>query len=436
MADATTADPVEPLLQRIKESFPRRIHFAPLNIPLERRLETLAVLGHVLSLLYCVGLFFLISAFPPFWPFVVAYLYYAYIVDYNTSENGEVAARRRSPLMRRLPWFRLYCDYFPIRIHREVELPPTFPDRLVEPSGTIERWVARFFGQPEAIVDIAGVSTTNGSDVANKVNGNGNGLSASLPNAATAVGPRYVFGYHPHGIVSLGAFGAIGTEGAGWERLFPGIPVSLLTLETNFRLPLYRDYLLSLGISSVSRKSCTSLLDHNQSICIVVGGARESLLAEPSRLDLIISKRKGFVRLAMKSKPPVENMTMPATCLVPILSFGENDVYEQVRGDTTSMLYKFQTLVKTVAGFTVPLLHARGIFNYDWGLMPYRRPITVVVGKPIAVPYTPEPTESEIDVYHKQYCEELRRLWDTYKDAYFADYVGLKPEEQALNFVE
>ncbi|KAK9366792.1 diacylglycerol acyltransferase-domain-containing protein [Lipomyces kononenkoae] len=398
-----------------KRTFPRTVHFAPLNVPLERRLQTLAVLFHTVALPYCIGLFFLMLAFPPLWPLLIMYVVYAYGFDHSSS-NGQIS-RRRSPLFRRLPLFRLYCDYFPIHIHREVPLEPTFPGRLREPSGIVERWIAKIFGAQDAVV------------VGNESDSNAKGQS----NGTTKkIGPSYVFGYHPHGIVSLGAFGAIATEGAGWEKLFPGIPVSLLTLETNFNLPFYREYLLSLGIASVSRRSCTNLLKNNQSICIVIGGAQESLLAEPGTLDLILLKRRGFVKLAMSTARTSDQ----PICLVPILSFGENDVYDQVRGERTSRLYKIQTFIKKAAGFTLPLMYARGIFNYDFGLMPYRRQMTLVVGKPIAVPYVAQPTEAEIEVYHKQYIDELKRLWDTYKDEYFIDHTGKGIKNSELRFVE
>ena len=51
-------------------------------------------------------------------------------------------------------------------------------------------------------------------------------------------GETYVFGYHPHGFISMGAWGNFATEGTGFEELFPGIRNSLLTLATNFRIPV------------------------------------------------------------------------------------------------------------------------------------------------------------------------------------------------------
>jgi 2-acylglycerol O-acyltransferase 2 len=58
----------------------------------------------------------------------------------------------------------------------------------------------------------------------------------------------------------MGAFGNFGTEGTGFEKKFPGITNSLLTLTGNFRMPMYKEYLQALGLASVSRRSCEALL--------------------------------------------------------------------------------------------------------------------------------------------------------------------------------
>lgn len=156
----------------------------------------------------------------------------------------------------------------------------------------------------------------------------------------------------------MGAFANFATEATGFSKLFPGIVPSLLTLSSNFRIPFYRDFILSLGIASVSRKSCETILSSGpgRSIVIVVGGAAESLYARPGISDLVLRKRLGFIRLAIKQQAE----------LVPVFSFGENDLYEQV--DNTqqdSKLLKLQTKMKSVFGWTMPLFHARGVFNCE-----------------------------------------------------------------------
>ena len=204
---------------------------------------------------------------------------------------------------------------------------------------------------------------------------------------------NYIFTYHPHGIISHGAFGHFCTEGTtGFEKLFPGIKNTLLTLESNFRIPFYREYLLKLGLASVSRRSCEALLrgegetkqswlakkfskspppqpaPGGRAITIVVGGARESLEAIPGTMKLVLKRRRGFLKIAIRENAGV----------VPVLSFGENDLYDQMIPSSSSLIRKLQMLVKKTAGFTVPLFHARGVFNYDVGFMPYRREVNTV----------------------------------------------------------
>ena len=143
-----------------------------------------------------------------------------------------------------------------------------------------------------------------------------------------------------------------------------------------------------------------------RAITIVIGGARESLLAKPYSMKLILKRRKGFVKLAMRT----------GADLVPVMAFGENDLYDQFNPEEYPKIHKFQLLLKKIFGFTIPLFHARGVFNYDVGLMPYRRPLNIVVGRPIMVVQSSEPKQEEIDKVHEEYVRELERLWETYKD--------------------
>jgi 2-acylglycerol O-acyltransferase 2 len=55
-------------------------------------------------------------------------------------------------------------------------------------------------------------------------------------------------------------------------------------------------------------------------LTIVVGGAAESLSARPGTADLVLKRRLGFIKLAIRE----------GADLVPVFSFGENDVSELV----------------------------------------------------------------------------------------------------------
>ena len=72
--------------------------------------------------------------------------------------------------------------------------------------------------------------------------------------------------------------------------------------------------------------------------------------------------------------------------LAPVFSFGENDLYDQVSNPSGSALRHWQTKVKELMGFAPPLFHGRGVFQYTFGLLPYRRPIHTVCKLCLAVP--------------------------------------------------
>lgn len=57
--------------------------------------------------------------------------------------------------------------------------------------------------------------------------------------------------------------------------------------------------------------------------------------------------------------------------------------------------------------------------------MPYRRPINVVVGKPIAVQKVAEPSDLQIEELHVKYIQELKKLYETYRPYYGQEGVKL-----------
>lgn len=154
----------------------------------------------------------------------------------------------------------------------------------------------------------------------------------------------------------MGSFITFATNATGFNEAFPGIKPSLLTLTSNFNIPFYRDYMMACGLCSVSKTSCQNILTKGgpgRAIAIVVGGASESLSARPGVMDLVLKRRFGFVKIAVQT----------GASLVPTLSFGENDLYEQVENDENSRLRRWQKKIQHSLGFTMPLFHGRGVFN-------------------------------------------------------------------------
>lgn len=102
---------------------------------------------------------------------------------------------------------------------------------------------------------------------------------------------------------------------------------------------------MSLGVSNVSMKACQNILRQGpgSSITIVVGGAAESLSAHPGTADLTLRRRMGFIKLAIRQ----------GADLVPVFSFGENDIFEQLSNTRGGRLYKVQKKFQAMFGFTL-----------------------------------------------------------------------------------
>ncbi|KAF9012972.1 diacylglycerol-acyltransferase [Hymenopellis radicata] len=221
---------------------------------------------------------------------------------------------------------------------------------------------------------------------------------------------NYVFGYHPHG---QGAFATFATEGTGFSKAFPGVVPHLLTLTTQFKLPFWRDVGLYTGCADVGKRSINYILRSGpgQSIAIVVGGAAESLSARPGIADLTLRRRFGFIKIAIQHGAP----------LVPVFGFGENNMFDQLPNEPGTPIFKFQKKFQSIFGFTVPIIHGRGMLNYTTGLLPHRTPVHTVFGRPIPVTKNPNPEQEEVLRLHEVYMEELLRIWDKYKDVYAKD---------------
>ena len=58
---------------------------------------------------------------------------------------------------------------------------------------------------------------------------------------------NYIFGYHPHGLLSLSAVGNFATDATHFSSLFPMIRPHLMLLRLQFLFPFSRELFLQLG---------------------------------------------------------------------------------------------------------------------------------------------------------------------------------------------
>ncbi|XP_003703046.1 2-acylglycerol O-acyltransferase 2-A [Megachile rotundata] len=334
------------------------IKFAPLNVPLKRRLETLSAAVWFIWLSAGDLLGYLITAYLLFYTTIIRYFMLLYFLwmyyDWDTGNKGG-RSERWTRWLRNCTWFQYYCDYFPVTLVKTTDLDPT---------------------------------------------------------------KNYLFCCVPHGILSTGVFGAFGTDILGCKETFPGLDVRIVVLDQHFKIPLFRDYVLMNGGVSSNEESLNYQLSTKpeppftgRATVLIVGGAAESLECTLGTYRLLLKRRKGFVKLALKHGSP----------LVPVFSFGETDIYDQVYGPEGSRLKKIQHYIRKYIGLAPILLKGRGFFQYSFGIIPHRKPVTIVVGSPLELPKLSEPTKEKIDEYHEKFTTKVIDLFETHKHKYIKD---------------
>ncbi|ODN05324.1 2-acylglycerol O-acyltransferase 1 [Orchesella cincta] len=221
---------------------------------------------------------------------------------------------------------------------------------------------------------------------------------------------NYLFCAHPHGLICNGVAYSFGSNIQRSERLFPGLNFRILTFDTTFKFPVLREYALLMGLCSASRRSMNNILGSEKkgNVAILMpGGAPEVLDAHPNAYVLQLCNKKGFIKVALENGSP----------LVPVFSFGENEIHSQYPNPKGSILRTVQEFIQSWIGIPPAVWYGTG-FVIDFGPFPYAKPITVVVGAPIHVPKIENPTTKEIDELHSIYIDAITDLYYAHKDKY------------------
>uniref|UniRef100_A0A6P4FZB4 Acyltransferase n=1 Tax=Drosophila rhopaloa TaxID=1041015 RepID=A0A6P4FZB4_DRORH len=241
---------------------------------------------------------------------------------------------------------------------------------------------------------------------------------------------NYIVASFPHGILGTGTCVNMGMDITNWLELFPHVRPKIGTLDHHFKTPLLRDIVRWWGMVSVSKESLAYLLTKSNdpahkdnrdgftsnAVAVLVGGAQEAMDSHPGQYILTLKNRKGFVRMAIRT----------GSSIVPSFSFGEVDIFDQVANPPDSLLRRFQNVVKKFTGISPLLPKGRGIFNYNYGILPYRRRIVQVVGSPIDVVKSDSPHAEYVDEIHGQVMAALEKMFEQHKEEYIPNSKQIK----------
>jgi len=213
----------------------------------------------------------------------------------------------------------------------------------------------------------------------------------------------YIFGLHPHGVLSFSFWLNLNTDAAGASEKMGGLDYRILTLPHNFKTPIWRDWIMALGFANVTRESCSYMLKHGLSIMLVPGGLEECLLVTRTSHKIILRKRKGIFRLALEQ----------GSSLVPVFSFGENQMYSMLPAPRGSTVRKIYDLAIKLIGAPPLVVWGRG-----YAPLPYQIPVATVVGPSIPVEKKPNYTDEDIAELQEKYIEQLTALYNRHVDKY------------------
>jgi len=202
---------------------------------------------------------------------------------------------------------------------------------------------------------------------------------------------NYIFAEFPHGTFPMGPVLAATLI----PKMFPGVKIYSLAANILFKIPFYRHFMCLLGSQPADKKHFNALISEG-SVAIVVGGIAEMFMQYETKEQVLLSRRKGFVRLALQN----------GVDIVPVFHFGNSRV--------------LSIGPKSLIEFCRKMRISVGIMVGRWGLpIPRPHPIYMVVGRAVKVEAPVSPNDPEfpqaVDELHSRVVEELTRLYDEHK---------------------
>lgn len=209
--------------------------------------------------------------------------------------------------------------------------------------------------------------------------------------------------FHPHGALSVSYYFHSSTDLTEWQK------------EKNFKVTISR-YLYWLPFSQELTDKFNGIpnlywnmkkaLEEKNSLYVIPGGTSEIPLTQKGKLRVKILNRMGIFRLALET----------GTSLTPVLTYGENELYEL-------LFPKIQEYLQENYHIVLPIPSYKSIRKWCSLLFePFDKSIETYIGQSIQVEKIEKPTEKNIIELRNIYIEKLQELYKKTKpESYSAE---------------
>lgn len=196
---------------------------------------------------------------------------------------------------------------------------------------------------------------------------------------------KYILAEFPHALYPVGQLLSYGViDDISRHHRTAGVVASVL-----LRTPVLRHFYRATGTRSADAKSIQRILREGGAPVVVVGGIAEMFLDTADAERIYLRRRQGFVRLAMRE----------GAHIVPVFFFGNTRTLRKLNSPL------LRALSRRVRASVV-------IFYGRWGLpIPFRHPIKMVVGAPIRVEQSAEPSAADVEATLSRVVDAVGALY-------------------------
>lgn len=199
--------------------------------------------------------------------------------------------------------------------------------------------------------------------------------------------------WHPHSLMSVTPVLHVA------YRLTSVLPPSKIVCHSIYHtLPFVRDIARYAHSAPAQFSVMKSELEQGNSLSVMPGGTREMMETQELTLRLVLKRRSGVFRLALTTGTP----------LVPILSYGENELFPSIRSPALDTINEYLYAWFRIA---LPLTSWTAFSNWVKLYIHPLEPVVTHVGKPLRVCKIDEPTLDDVDRLRRRYIRRIKKLF-------------------------